>query len=358
MEKTNTENEKKDYYVVALNNNIRHGHLDNSNGYAYFYGMNEKVFSMNVTENGKTVTKVFNMPIIAFEKDGKLYDNVTQKEIKYAPYYQADGQTSTYVKELSYSIKRKIEYSFVIDILKRYKANKDNISLYINCLLDVEKYNLDCYNKTLAYNQPKTQKEKDSQKTENTKKISTQNTEFYQIYLNNNCAKGRTRYSEENEFVALKTEDEIRSNQKGEVFTKLLKKEQGPYRAVYEEVSIPLIVFKVDGKNDEPDKFYDIVTHKEIKPAEKQQANGKESTYLPYLTFNRKEKIDDVTIGNTIKNLTSNPNNLKLYKKCMLAVEKYNLECYQSTMQQIQDKEDELKRSRKIISDFMNNYGK
>ena len=32
------ENEKKDYYVVALNNNIRHGHLDNSNGYAYFYG--------------------------------------------------------------------------------------------------------------------------------------------------------------------------------------------------------------------------------------------------------------------------------------------------------------------------------
>lgn len=75
------ENEKKDYYVVALNNNIRHGHLDNSNGYAYFYGINEKVFNMNVTENGKTVTKVFNMPIIAFEKDGKLYDNVTQKEL-------------------------------------------------------------------------------------------------------------------------------------------------------------------------------------------------------------------------------------------------------------------------------------
>lgn len=350
MGKTKTENKKKDYYVVALNNNIRHGHLDNSNGYAYFYGMNEKVFNMNVTENGKTVTKVFNMPIIAFEKDGKLYDNVTQKEIKYAPYYQADGQTSTYVKELSYSIKRKLEYKIVLDILKRYNANKDNISLYINCLLDVEKYNLDCYNKTVAYEQRKIE-EKEKKKKEETESKR----EYYIIELCNNiCALTPEKETKLNKLSISEREYQKSLSIDGKDYFEIpIIKAKGrfalfPNQTQIKYVKVPILGFKENGK------IYDAITKKEIKNRLSNEEN--ENTQSSYLTYRDYNGISEEKVGEIIEKFFQNEEYIKGYIKCMEEVEQYSHQYYLSKQKLKQEKEKELIRKRKIINQFEKDF--
>ena len=359
MEKTKTEKEKKNYYGVALNNNIRHGHLDNSNGYAYFYGMNEKVFSMNVTENGKTVTKVFNMPIIAFEKDGKLYDEVTQKEIKYAPYYQADGQTSTYVKELSYSAKKKIEQNLLMDILKRYKINKDNILLYIKCLSDVEKYNLDCYNKTLAYEQRKIKEQEEKAKAvkeEKEKKKVTANSErkYCIISLNNNIC----GFSDE-EFQKIENMQEHEKDYYTWNFTKDHFIEIFLFSYTAEVENSPLLFWKPKTETKrlyyrvrphvlgfiENGKIYDAITKKEIRYAQKEDANGKKKTKYDYLTYSSYQLLNDEELGEITRAFVLNKNNAKDYAKLIERVEQFNHQCYLNTQKLETEKQEAKKRA-------------
>lgn len=101
-----------------------------------FHGLNDTIIP---EETGYTVYGSF--PVIGIEVEGKMFDAITEKEIKYT-------KVPKEVKGLSYSHKEEIEESTAKDLLsllddaaiQRYEENLNRVaSYYENCHLD-EKY--------------------------------------------------------------------------------------------------------------------------------------------------------------------------------------------------------------------------
>lgn len=122
------------YYILSLNSNIYSAYRD---GIKLDYTL-AMVFDENDTDNKFCINSYGGCMVIGKEIDGKMYDFITDEEIRYIPI----GSDSE-VPYLSYYEKRKISKSLLVLILDRYR--KINILRYINAINEIKKKNMELY---------------------------------------------------------------------------------------------------------------------------------------------------------------------------------------------------------------------
>ena len=152
------------YYLLSLNNNICACYGDKLSGFYsyakdYFLNSPDRDFRVLIeleieipgflfikpkTQIRDTYQKT-NVKVLGFEQNGKIYDAITHKEIIYAKENEAHGECSTYFDCLTYSSKIQIMNETLADAVQCFLVNKENVSIYANCIKKVEEYNHLCY---------------------------------------------------------------------------------------------------------------------------------------------------------------------------------------------------------------------
>lgn len=154
------------YYLLSLNNNICSFENDRPWRYnhdeSYFNHQPSRDFKIPIVVEMeyerilffKPKTKIsnsyknINVFIVGIEKDGKIFDVVTKKEIAFANEQEAHGPDSTFHDYLTYSSKRELTEDEVANCLEPFIENEENYLIYVACMKKVEDYNHSCYLQT------------------------------------------------------------------------------------------------------------------------------------------------------------------------------------------------------------------
>lgn len=152
------------YYLLNLNNNICA--FKNNKPYGDIYDCARCFFNNDIKRDFKipsqnkeeksifkknitTYQKIPYINILGVEKDNKIYDIITQKEIKFAKEKEARGKKNTYYDYLTYSYKRELPEEKIAETLNIFLLNEENVYIYKDCIYKVEEYNHKCYINTV-----------------------------------------------------------------------------------------------------------------------------------------------------------------------------------------------------------------